>query len=67
MCAPLQRVARLGDIALFKFGYRRTKNLLAVQLLREHSKLAATVRYLGMVRNIRATGNLRKAKKRPSR
>lgn len=28
--------------------YRRTKNLLAVQLLLEHSKLDSTVRYLGI-------------------
>jgi site-specific recombinase XerC len=28
--------------------YRRTKNLRAVQLLLGHSKLASTVRYLGI-------------------
>ena len=28
--------------------YRRTKNLLAVQLLLGHSKLESTVRYLGI-------------------
>lgn len=28
--------------------YRRTRNLRAVQLLRGHSKLDSTVRYLGM-------------------
>jgi integrase len=28
--------------------YRRTKNLRAVQLLRGHSKLKGTVRYLGI-------------------
>ena len=43
--------------------YRRTKNLRAVQLLLGHSKLESTVRYLGIrSRDLRADGNLRRAK-----
>lgn len=60
---PLAKGSAAARYRALQIGYRRTKNLLAVQLLREHSKLAATVRYLGMVGNIRANGNLKKAKK----
>lgn len=66
-CVPLANGSAAARSRTLQLGYRRTKKLLAVQLLNEHSKPEATERYLGMIGNIRANRNLRKEKRRPSR